>query len=135
MTNDDYIVDSDADTDADHAYYWTDERGRAYVGEGGGDIVRLNRLTAVAEHGFEALEADHIHHALYASDPEEDGDVLVNAPEYLVPVDHGEHVRLHREGEFTEVDGVPLLLPDDEEDTERDSADERRVDATAHAAG
>ncbi|MDB9299420.1 hypothetical protein PN417_00455 [Halorubrum ezzemoulense] len=116
MSNDERDID-DAETKTKHPHFWTDGRGRTFVGEGGGEIVRLNRLTAVAEYGIDAVETKEVHHALYASDPDSDGDIRVNAPDFLFPLERSEHRKLHHDGDWQEVDGIPLLLPPSEGDS------------------
>ena len=113
--------ESSTKNDSSSAYLWCDGRGREYVGEGGseGAIVRLAKLTAVAEHGFDAVsEADHIHHHLYADDPDDNVDKIhVNAPRFLEPVDRDEHLTIHREGKWVKTDdGIPVLRSDEEPD-------------------
>ena len=106
-------VDDDEES-SDTAYFWTDSRGRKYVGEGGkgGAIVPLHKLTAIAEHGIDTVkEADVVHHGLAAPDPD-GGSIYIDVPDFLVPVDHGEHLSMHQKGEWADVDGIPVLLPE-----------------------
>ena len=116
--SEEHSVDSEEST-IDHPYLWTDERGRTYVGEGGqgGDIIRLSRLTAIAEYGFEEVveRGKHVHHALAADGP--DGErIRIDAPRFLFPQSRKEHLSIHGDEEWKEVDGIPLLLPDEEPD-------------------
>lgn len=102
-------ADDDAtDTDGD-VYTWRYD-GRYYVGDSS-EPMRLSMLVAYAEHGRAALEADEVHHTL----PAEAGDerLLIEAPDFLIPLDADEHAQLHADDEWTEVDGIPQLVPDD----------------------
>jgi len=114
MTADEYTVDStaaiDSQSTADHAYFWTDHRGRKYVGGDDGEIVPLHKLVAYAEHGESALKADHLHHALAADDPSGET-IYVDIPEFVIPLDEEEHRRLHDDETWVDRDGIPLLLP------------------------
>jgi len=93
-----------------HTYIWTDRRGRSYVSDGE-EMVRLNRLTAVAEHGVDEVADSHVHHAVSAN---LDGEpVRVNVPEWLLPLGAAEHRRLHGGEEHVDVEGIPMLAPDD----------------------
>jgi hypothetical protein len=108
-------------------YHWQD-RGRATVGDEN-NITRLARLTAYAEYGEEALEADHVHHALAATELDDDP-IRVNAPGFLIPLGEDEHRDLHADAVWREDDGIPQLLPDDEVT----DPDEGRDDVTATTA-
>lgn len=103
-------VEQPDDRSSTKVYEWVTEKGYTYVTDEN-DIVSLHRLTAFAEYGEEALDADTIHHALYCEDDE--GGIRVDAPAFLVPLDHGEHSELHREGEWREVGGILQLRPED----------------------
>jgi len=106
--------ESTPDEESPANYLWTDSRGRQYVSDGN-EIVPLAKLTAYAEYGDDVLKADHVHHALAASTG--DGPpVRVNAPEFLLPLNSGEHQQLHRDESWYFVDGIPLLAPDDSVD-------------------
>jgi len=104
-----------------HAYYWTDDRGRAYVGDSE-DIVQLSTLIAYAEYGEQALEADHVHHALAATGVEGIEPIRVDAPRFLVPLDQDAHRQLHADGGHSE-DDIPLLLPDSDSREPKSSDD------------
>lgn len=124
---------AESDRSADVSY-WLDERGRAYVGASESPPVPLSKLVAYAEHGEAALDSDHVHHALAANGG--DGTpVHVNAPRFIVPLDADEHSELHRDDEWTEVDGIPLLLPDDngEEGSDVDMRDHGHRDGNDHS--
>lgn len=61
----------------------------------GNEKVRLNRLTAVAEHGWEAVvEKDHVHHV--------DGTPWLDFGLNLQPVTKAEHRRLHAQDHPTD---------------------------------
>jgi hypothetical protein len=109
--------DDDAETTTEHAHFWEDDRGRRYVSGNPGDIVRLPKLIAYAEHGEEALEADEIHHGLTANVGDE-VPVRIDAPEFLFPVDEDEHRAIHGRSDWEAVDGIPMLLPEREQDEE-----------------
>jgi len=112
-----------------HVYYWTDGRGRAYVGDGE-DIVRVSKLVAYAEHGDAALEADHVHHALAATGVEETEPIYVNAPQFLIPLDQEAHRQLHANGEHSE-DDIPLLVPDNDDSREPKPSDDSQARVAA----
>jgi hypothetical protein len=112
MSND--IHTDDCDNDNDELQIWTDSRGRTQVKGGGGDIVSLSKLTAVARHGIEAVKQhDHVHHGLQAGS---DQPVRVDTPQWLYTLDSGEHMRLHVSATYASEDGIPILSPTEERD-------------------
>jgi hypothetical protein len=115
--------------DHNHAYYWTDDRGRAYVGDSE-DIVQLSKLIAYAEYGDTALEADHVHHALAATGVEGIEPIHVDAPRFLVPLDQDAHRQLHADGGHSE-DDIPLLLPDSDDSREPKPSDDSQARVAA----
>lgn len=95
----------------DPSHYWVTDRGYPYFSDGTGKgIVSLHKLTAYAEWGSAALDADHVHHTVRARGP--DGEkVQINAPNFLLPIDTEDHIELHSEGDYVDVDGIPQLRP------------------------
>ena len=108
MTDEQHSKAADTDSETSDVFYWRDSRGRVYAGDTE-DIARISRLTAVAEHGFEAVVDNDVHHELAASIG--GCPVHVNVPEWLVPLERGEHLRLHRDDDWTD-DDIPLLRED-----------------------
>lgn len=83
--------------------YWVRDDHRDFITDPNGEVVNLARLTAYAEYGDEVHDKQ-VHHELPLA--------KVTAPAFLDPLSQEEHGQLHRNGEPTEVDGIPLLRHD-----------------------
>jgi len=94
-----------------HPSIWTDDRGRMYASDGH-EIVHLHRLTAVAEHGIDAVADSDVHHAVSANADAEP--VHIDVPEWLYPLDPSEHRRLHDDDEYVGIEGIEMIVPDDD---------------------
>jgi len=87
--SDDKSADSGTESGAYGPYVWRNPDGYTYVTDGR-DTVNLARLTAVAEHGLDALDGGniHCHHRLPAK---------IDTCETVEPVPVKKHTALHED--------------------------------------
>lgn len=118
------VTPDEADSEYD-VYHWTDDRGFTFVADTD-DVAHVHKLTAYVEHGKRIFEDDvTIHHSLYANLSEQPS-IKIDVPEFLIPLEWGDHISTHQDGEWTANDGILQLLPDSSGDGDGDEQPERR---------